>query len=677
MLRISRLFFILSWLGLATAAQAQHNDVINLQLRWHHQFQFAGYYAAVEKGYYKDEGLEVVLHAGTPNRQPVSVVLGGRAQYGEGNSEVLFQKLQGAPLVALAAIFQHSPSVLLVRKDSGIDSVHGLAGKKVMLMNVTEDADFLTMFLNEGVWLSQINIIPSSYDINDLITGKVEAFNSYLTNEPYYLKQQNIAYNIINPSNYRVDFYSDILFTTEAEQAEHPERVKAMRRASLKGWTYAMDHPGEIIDLLLNKYDVKKSREHLEFEADEMRKLILPDLIEIGHMNPDRWRHMADTFVNAGLIQPNYSLDTFIYKTAPKNLPKWVVPSLIGAMTIIFGVFAVTCYLLGLNRRLAKAETGLRTANNQLSEELNERKMIEETLQRNEMRHRSLFQNMLSGFAYCKILYQFKKPHDFIYLEVNPAFEEVTGLRKVIGKRASDAIPQIQTLCPELIHIFGRVVAGGDPEKFEIYIAPLNAWFSVSAYHTEKEYFVALFDNITERRLLQQQQERLANLDDLTSLPNRRCFMTQASAEFARILRYHKELSLLMLDLDHFKKINDTYGHPVGDLVLQKLSEVCRPNLRNVDIMGRLGGEEFAILLPETGEQEALEAAERLREHIDNAKVILENGQKIQFTASIGVATYNKSCADVEALINQADQALYRAKQSGRNRVFADNTTTL
>jgi len=100
--------------------------VIDLQLRWHHQFQFAGYYAAVAKGFYRQEGLEVRLHAGDPAHQSVQEVLSGRAHYASGNSEVLYKRLQGKPLVALAAIFQHSPSILLVRKDSGIGSVHDL-----------------------------------------------------------------------------------------------------------------------------------------------------------------------------------------------------------------------------------------------------------------------------------------------------------------------------------------------------------------------------------------------------------------------------------------------------------------------------------------------------------------------------------------------------------------------
>ncbi len=166
-------------------------EPIHLQLRWHHQFQFAGYYAALEKGYYQKAGLDVIIDEGTPDKKPVQEVLQGRAHYGVANSELLLERLRGSPLVALAAIYQHSPSVLLARKDAGIFSPDDLVGKKIMLLDKAVDADFVTMFYNEGVDSSRIQVMPSSYDINDLITGKVDAFNSYLTNEPYLLKKQS------------------------------------------------------------------------------------------------------------------------------------------------------------------------------------------------------------------------------------------------------------------------------------------------------------------------------------------------------------------------------------------------------------------------------------------------------------------------------------------------------
>ncbi len=327
-------------------------EPIHLQLRWHHQFQFAGYYAALEKGYYKQAGLDVIIHAGTPEKKPVLEVLQGHAQYGVANSELLLERLRGAPLVALAAIYQHSPYVLLARKDAGIFSPSDLVGKKVMLINQSMDADFVAMFNNEGIDISRLHVIPSSYKINDLVDRKVDAFNSYLSNEPYFLKQQGVEFTILNPRNYGVDFYSDILFTTEEELRQNPERVKAFRQASLEGWYYAMDHPQEIIDLLLNKYKVNKSRDHLEFEADAIRSLIIPDVIDLGHMNPWRWRHMAETFIKAGMVENDKFLQGFSYDPAPKTDQEKLLRYVKIAGVIILITGAISLILLASYRSL-------------------------------------------------------------------------------------------------------------------------------------------------------------------------------------------------------------------------------------------------------------------------------------------------------------------------------------
>jgi signal transduction histidine kinase len=335
-------------------------ETIDFQVRWHHQFQFAGYYAAVEKGFYQEVGLDVRIHGAGPGVTPIEEVLAGRAQYAEANSELLYARMQGKPVVALAAIFQHSPSVLLARKDSGINTPHDLIGKKVMLSSST-DSDFLAMFLREGIGIKPnvINILPSSFNFDDLISGRVDAFNSYLTNEPFYMMQKGIDYTIINPSNYGIDFYSDILFTSEQELIENPERVAAFRQASLKGWRYAMDNPDEIIDLLINKYQVEKSRAHLQFEADAMRKLILPDLVEIGHMNLGRWQRMADAFIEAGMGDKDFSLDEFIYQSeySVEHIEKLkqtiLIETLLGGILLLLGV--VFCFAwLSLRGEIAR-----------------------------------------------------------------------------------------------------------------------------------------------------------------------------------------------------------------------------------------------------------------------------------------------------------------------------------
>jgi diguanylate cyclase (GGDEF)-like protein/PAS domain S-box-containing protein len=642
---------VLAWQASAIAAPDPHADVVDLQLRWHHQFQFAGYYAAVEKGFYAAEGLQVRLHAGDPKHQPVPEVLAGRAQYAEGNSEVLYQRLRGKPLVALAAIFQHSPSVLLTLRDSGINSVHDLIGKKVMLMNMTEDADFLSMFSNEGFSLSQVNVMPSSYDLNDLISGKVDAFNSYTTNEPYYLRQRNIAYNIIDPRTYRIDFYSDVLFTTEAELHHRPERVEAMRRATLKGWQYAMDHPEEIIDLLISKYRVEKTRSHLAFEAAEMRKLIFPDLIEIGHMNPGRWQHMADTFVKAGLVEPGYSLDGFVYDASPKRMPEWVVPALLAALLVLAAVSLGAYYLHRLNHRLARAQG---------------------TLLESEERLRLALSAANQAWFDLKV-----QTGEASVSEDYP---------RILGYEPDEFNPDMQKWIEDMhpddrdavMAAFRDCLNSGGPTTMEYRRRTRDgSWIWLHSVGKITEWgpqhqplrMIGVHTDVTQRKHLELELKRQAHIDYLTGVSNRGHFMGQAEVELGRAKRYGGPLSIFMMDIDLFKQINDRYGHKVGDTVLVKLTQVCHEILRAVDVVGRLGGEEFAILLPETDREVATEVAERLRGAIAAAKVPLDGGLPLQFTVSIGVTSLASADDNMDVLLSLADRALYQAKNSGRNKV--------
>ncbi len=175
--------------------------------------------------------------------------------------------------------------------------------------------------------------------------------------------------------------------------------------------------------------------------------------------------------------------------------------------------------------------------------------------------------------------------------------------------------------------------------------------------------------DITERKLLEKELKRQAHIDVLTNLNNRRHFFELAEHELSRARRHELPLSALMLDIDHFKRCNDTWGHAVGDRVLQKLAEVCIHTLREIDIPGRIGGEEFAVLLVETDACQAMEAAERLRQALADAELVLEDGQTIRFTVSIGVAYLAAGDHEIADLLRRADMALYAAKHGGRNRV--------
>ena len=162
--------------------------------------------------------------------------------------------------------------------------------------------------------------------------------------------------------------------------------------------------------------------------------------------------------------------------------------------------------------------------------------------------------------------------------------------------------------------------------------------------------------------------QSLAITDCLTGLYNRRYFFEFSENELARSKRYGKKLSLAMMDIDHFKRVNDQFGHQTGDRVLKMISDISLKNLRKVDVMCRFGGEEFVILLPETSGVEAYLAAERIRREIDGASLETEKGE-VSVTVSIGVADLGEEIQTLDELISKADQAMYQAKDQGRNRV--------
>jgi diguanylate cyclase (GGDEF)-like protein/PAS domain S-box-containing protein len=179
-----------------------------------------------------------------------------------------------------------------------------------------------------------------------------------------------------------------------------------------------------------------------------------------------------------------------------------------------------------------------------------------------------------------------------------------------------------------------------------------------------------LLSDISTQKKLEQALQHKVNHDFLTGLNTRDWFMSQASIELNRATRTHSPLSLLMLDIDYFKRVNDTHGHQAGDLVLKNVASLTKKMLRDFDLCARLGGEEFAILLPETNKDKAHEVAERLRLGIERAKIALHTEDStLSVTVSIGVSSITSSEDNVDMLINKADKALYEAKNTGRNRV--------
>ncbi len=326
------------------------NEVV-LQLKWKNQFQFAGYYAAIAQGYYKDAGLDVVLHEAEPGQDAVKEVLSGRANFGVGTSDLLLKRQHGEPVVVLADIFQHSPLVLLTREGSGVKDIQDVLNQPIMIE--PESAELYAYFKYEGVDPAKLKIVPHTFDIADLLSGKVAAMSAYSTDEPYRLMLAGVKPLVFTPRAGGIDFYGDNLFTTEQEVHDHPEQVRAFREASLKGWQYAMDHPEEIVDLILKNYNSQnKTRAQLLFEARQTADLMHPELIEVGHMNPGRWQRMAETYAEFNMLPHDFSLAGFLYDPNPRPnyAPLYWTLAIVSVMALV--AWAWLLPLRRLNRRL-------------------------------------------------------------------------------------------------------------------------------------------------------------------------------------------------------------------------------------------------------------------------------------------------------------------------------------
>jgi diguanylate cyclase (GGDEF)-like protein/PAS domain S-box-containing protein len=268
---------------------------------------------------------------------------------------------------------------------------------------------------------------------------------------------------------------------------------------------------------------------------------------------------------------------------------------------------------------------------------------------------------------------------------------ESRGIGKgLFGKVISEGKPLLfHSFTMEQVETTGAIVVGeideGDEEEISqsILIVPLRSSAGVIGVLSAQSYTRDMYDEtdmealellasnvavaIENARLFTKIQS-MAITDDLTTLFNRRKFYELAVQEFERSRRYGRPLSVIMLDIDHFKRVNDTYGHSVGDQVLQGLAALAKTSLRQVDILARYGGEEFVVLLPETDIEEAVQTAERLRTEAADATIPTRVGN-MSITISLGVVTLDDTCRTLEELLDRSDQAMYASKRTGRNKV--------
>ncbi|HJW26580.1 MAG TPA: diguanylate cyclase [Rhodocyclaceae bacterium] len=665
-------------LSLALSLPAWGLEKVALQLKWRHQFQFAGYYAAVARGFYREAGLEVELREARPDTDVVAEVLKGRAQFGTGSADLLLARADGKPVVALAVLLQHSAQVLLGRQEV-MPVVQSLAGKR--LMAGPGESELFAYLKQEGLRDGSYKVVPHSFDPDPLIAGTVDAMAGYSTDEPFLLRRAGLAYSLFSPRAAGLDFYGDNLFTSEALLKEKPRLVAAFRTASLRGWHYAMENPEEIADLILAKYSTRHSKEHLLFEAAEMARLMQPELVEIGQMNPGRWRHMAEVFAAVHMLPADAAIDGLIYDPRPPKLPAWAPTSLFLGTVVLVLIGAVAWRFAYFNRAL--------------NAEILARKEAEQIARASAENFRRLMDVapvpvIVTGLYDDRILY------------LNEHARHAFGVAGPAGAVVGQPIPnyyrdpaQREQLMGELKRhglVTDRTVAITNPRG-----EALDALVSARIIDFEGQpaaYTVAI--DITERTRaegavresearaleanarLRIQLEEIAKLqaalkeqairDGLTGLYNRRYLDETLERELARAQRDHLPLCMVLLDIDHFKQLNDTYGHQSGDDALRAVAEALHHHVRAEDIACRYGGEEFLILMPHINLPVAAERAEGWRRVIEALRLD-SDGREIRLTASLGVAAYPQHGHSADELTACADLALYAAKHRGRNQV--------
>lgn len=346
---------------------ASSTEQVTLQLKWLHQFQFAGYYAAIDQGYYQEAGLEVTLREAVQGEEPAEHVLAGRAEFGVAASDLVLLKSRGEPVVVLAPILQHSPLILIAKAGQGISSIHDLAGKKIMLEPHAEE--LLAYLEFENITRDEFEVVPHVFSPAPLLSGEVAAMSAYVTDELYLLQQTGGEFLTFTPRSTGIDFYGDTLFTTREQVEEFPDRVARFREASLRGWEYALSHPEEMVKLIFEQYSQRHSREHLRFEAEKYRQLTLPDVVDVGYQSPGRWQHIAETYHRMGMIPADYSLDGFLYEeiVAGPDLRN-LYSVLAGAGGIIGVMVLVIVVLVRMTRRIKQQADSLQKALSEVRE---------------------------------------------------------------------------------------------------------------------------------------------------------------------------------------------------------------------------------------------------------------------------------------------------------------------
>lgn len=620
-----------------------HTTTVSLQLSWLHQFQFAGYYMAIEKGYYKNAGIDLVI------REYSKENIKQKSDFYISRSNILIDKINGKDIIALGASFQHSPLVLLALKSSNINKPQDLIGKKIMITDdAATSAAIMAMMRSKKLEITKIKLLPHTFHLQDLIDKKTDVMASYISNEPIRLTKQNIAYTILDPKDYGFDFYDDILTTSLKYEKEHPQLTKDFYEATLKGWEYAYNHIEESAKVIFLKYNhQKKTLDKLIKEGEVLKTLAYDKEGKIGTLDPIKLSEMASVFKIMGFVERDFIPKDSIYKynsphkiVIPVDNHLYYIATLITLLMLLSGIYYIK------DQKRKKFVT-------------------------------SLVENMGEGVysvnSHGKCTWVNKKALQMLGYSKKEILDELHGLfhhHKITGEEYNEEE------CPVI-----RTIHDGQSRESEEYFIKKDGTFfpvALTVSPTEDGGVIAVFKDISSLKKIEDELkeknvmlEKLSKLDSLTQIPNRRYFDEHFALKCKETKRENQSLIIMMIDIDFFKQYNDHYGHVMGDEALFKVATTLQNRLkRPSDMIARYGGEEFVIILKDMDRSHTMRFANSLISEIEKLHITHEFSYISQYvTISLGIA-YKRSHEQTqqEILLKKADEALYKAKGQGRKQ---------
>jgi len=356
-------FFLMLWFILMVGDTYGENEEVRLQLRWDHQFQFAGYYAALWEGYYEEVGLDVTILSGFDDKKEVisapRQVGEGHVEFGIGASDILTYQEKGYDFTVVASIFQRSPVEFYMLEETPYQSLVDLTQLKVARReNDLLDIELQAMLVQEGIDPDRIPKISGEYDfsIEDLTENRFDVIPGYLGTIPYQGEAKGVTLQTLRPIAYGIDFYGDSIFTNTEYALSHPERVNDFKKASLKGWEYALENPEEIINHMVvhfhnpDRMSLEEYRAYNEFQKEQVLEYTLYPIVSLGNINPYRWEEMDRILAELEVIGERRDFENFIFdygkiieRQRERIITILIATSIgLGMATILFMVYYVT-----------------------------------------------------------------------------------------------------------------------------------------------------------------------------------------------------------------------------------------------------------------------------------------------------------------------------------------------